>query len=235
MSIAIIDYGAGNLRSISNACAYLGKDAQLISDPEQAESADVIILPGVGHFGDAMGKLKLWKPILLKKINEGVPFLGICLGIQVIFEESDESKAAKGLGMFKGRCVRFSGVKCPHMGWNDIKIIKEIPILKGIKRDYFYFVHSYYVVPEDKEIIAASTEYGVEFPSVIAKGNVFATQFHPEADSHVFELRINIYKDKGYFPREQANKLIEECHQKPVHLPEAILRNFVRKYLRCSE
>ena len=180
MAIAIIDYGAGNLRSISNACAYLGKDAKIVSNPTAAEDADAIILPGVGHFGDAMNKLKLWKNILLEKINEGTPFLGICLGIQVIFEESDEYPGVKGLGVFKGKCVRFSGVKCPHMGWNDIKVIREVPILEGIGGDYFYFVHSYYVVPEDEEIIAAVTEYGSKFPSVIAKDNVFATQFHPE-------------------------------------------------------
>jgi len=180
MTIAIIDYGAGNLRSISNACACLGKDAKLVSDPTAAEDADAIILPGVGHFGDAMNKLKLWKNILLEKINEGVPFLGICLGVQVIFEESDESQGVEGIGIFKGRCVRFSGVKCPHMGWNDIKVTREVPVLEGVGRDYFYFVHSYYVVPEDEEIIAAVTEYGTEFPAVIAKDNVLATQFHPE-------------------------------------------------------
>lgn len=183
----ILDYGAGNLRSITRACLHLGADVEVTSEPNGLENSKAIILPGVGHWGDAMGKLHEFKGILLEKISEGTPFLGICLGIQTLFEYSEESPTIKGLGIFKGKCIRFhEGLKIPHMGWNNIKIIKKIPILEDIPLDsYFYFVHSYCVDPVDKEIIVATTEYGREFPSIIAKNNVFATQFHPEKSGKV--------------------------------------------------
>jgi len=181
MTLALIDYGAGNLMSISNAFTKLGEKPELVTEPEQLESADKIILPGVGNFGSAMQRLEKFREVLTEKIDKGVPFLGLCLGIQVILEGSEESPGVEGLGIIKGTCKRFpSTVKIPHMGWNSIKVGAESGILDGIQAgDYFYFVHSYYPVPED-DVIVATTNYGIEFPSVIAKGNVFATQFHPE-------------------------------------------------------
>ncbi len=201
MKPAILDYGAGNLRSIVNACRYLGVEAEIVSNPGKLKSADKIILPGVGNFGDAMRKLEKFKDIITEKVSDGTPFLGLCLGIQVIFEKSEESPGSRGLGIFKGACKRLPEdvntkpfgfrsyeipkefrIKVPHIGWNSIEIVKKnIPILKGIPSgSYFYFVHSYYPVPTDKEIIAATTQYGVKFTSVIAKDDVFAVQFHPE-------------------------------------------------------
>jgi len=178
--IALIDYGAGNLKSISNACGKLGESVELVTEPAKLEKAEKIILPGVGNFGPAMQSLEGFREILTERIGEGVPFLGLCLGIQVILEGSEESPKVKGLGIIKGTCKRFpSSVKIPHMGWNSIKPGKS-KVLDGIgAKDYFYFVHSYYPVPED-DVVAATTDYGVEFPSVIEKGNIFATQFHPE-------------------------------------------------------
>lgn len=178
--IALIDYGAGNLRSISNACMKLGEKPVLVTEPAKLEKAEKIILPGVGNFGPAMQSLEGFRDVLLERIEKGVPFLGLCLGIQVILEGSEESPGVKGLGIIKGTCKRFpSSVKIPHMGWNSIKVGKS-RLLEGIRtEDYFYFVHSYYPVPEG-DVVAATTDYGVEFPSVIERDNVFATQFHPE-------------------------------------------------------
>lgn len=183
MKTAILDYGAGNLRSIVNACKYLGISPEIVSNPSKLKSADKIILPGVGNFGDAMRKLEKFREVIFEEVNTGTPFLGLCLGIQIILEKSEESPKSNGLGIFNGYCRKFPNtVKVPHIGWNSIGIAKKnIPILKGIPSgSYFYFVHSYYPVPTDKKIIAAITQYGVKFPSVIAKDNVFATQFHPE-------------------------------------------------------
>ncbi|MBU4407065.1 MAG: imidazole glycerol phosphate synthase subunit HisH [Candidatus Altiarchaeota archaeon] len=178
--IALIDYGAGNLKSISNACGKLGEKVELVTKADQLEKANKIILPGVGNFGPAMKSLEGFREVLLEKIEKGVPFLGLCLGIQVILEGSEESPGVRGLGIIKGTCKRFpSSVKIPHMGWNSIKP-GESKLLGGIKPgDYFYFVHSYYPVPEGN-VVAATTDYGVEFPSVIERDSVFATQFHPE-------------------------------------------------------
>ncbi|HEX54708.1 MAG TPA: imidazole glycerol phosphate synthase subunit HisH [Candidatus Altiarchaeales archaeon] len=189
--IAVIDYGAGNLRSIVNACKYLGKRVELISNPEELGSAEKIILPGVGNFGNAMNQMNKFGRELKNKISDGVPFLGICLGIQVIFDESDEDPSANGLGILRGKCTRFPNcVKVPHIGWNSIEIIRECPILNGIESgSYVYFVHSYYVIPEDKKVVVAITRYGVEFPSIIHRDNIFAVQFHPEKSGEV-GLRI---------------------------------------------
>ncbi len=179
--ITVIDYGAGNLRSIVNACKFLDYDVNLAETPDAMDNAKKIILPGVGNFGDAMKSLSPFKKIIYEKIESNIPFLGICLGIQVIMDESEESPGSKGIGLFEGKCKKFRGVKVPHIGWNNIKIKKsDIPILKDINEDYFYFVHSYYPEVEDNDLIAAVTDYGVTFPSVIARDNVFACQFHPE-------------------------------------------------------
>lgn len=182
MTTALIDYGAGNLRSISNAIKQFNEKSILASTPEMLDKADRIILPGVGHFGNAMDKLVAFKDVIFEKIDEGIPFLGLCLGIQVLLDASEESPGASGLGIFKGGCKRFPGsVKIPHMGWNTLKIEKESKLLKDVSEDcLFYFVHSYYPEPVDDSIVVATTEYEVRFPSVIEKDNVFATQFHPE-------------------------------------------------------
>ena len=191
MSLACIDYGAGNLRSITNGLRKVGATVEVVDEPRKLKEASGIILPGVGSFGDAMVKLREFKPAIVDAIEAGTPFLGLCLGIQVVFEGSEESPGVEGLGLFKGRCVRFGrGLKVPHMGWNTITKVTDIPLLAGVgDGSFFYFVHSYYVVPKNKDAVAATTEYGVEFPSVISQGHVYATQFHPEKSSEA-GLRI---------------------------------------------
>jgi len=183
--IACIDYGAGNVRSIVNGFRKAGAKVELTADPKALKGADAIVLPGVGAFGDAMGRLEAFKVAISDAVESGTPFIGMCLGEQVIFESSQESPGVEGLGLLKGTCKRFRGkLKVPHMGWNTITKTKDCPILEGIEDgEYFYFVHSYHVVPKDRGVVAAETEYGVTFPSVIAKGNVYATQFHPEKSS----------------------------------------------------
>jgi glutamine amidotransferase len=180
--IAIIDYGAGNLRSIANGLRKVGADAQVVDEAGRLGDADAIVLPGVGSFGDAMEKLFGYRTAIVDAVDSGAPFLGLCLGIQVIFESSEESPGAPGLGLFKGTCRRFTGgLKVPHMGWNTITKVQDTPLLDGVgEGEHFYFVHSYHVVPNNASIVAAQTEYEVTFPSVISLKNVYATQFHPE-------------------------------------------------------
>jgi len=183
--IALIDYGAGNLRSVFKAVESIGGDVKLVETAEDIAAADAVILPGVGNFGDGMNKVRernLEQPIL-DAISSGKPFLGICLGMQLLLEESEEAPGVKGLGVFKGKVTHFpEGVeKVPHMGWNDITIKNQHPCFEGIKdEDYFYFVHSYYAAPEDPSVTLASCDYIHEFAAVIGKDNVFATQYHPE-------------------------------------------------------
>lgn len=180
--IAVIDYGAGNLRSIVNGLRKVGAEAEVVAEPDGLRNADAVVLPGVGSFGEAMVKLSEFKPAVKEFVDSGRPFLGLCLGIQVIFDSSEESPGAEGLGLFRGTCMRFTGdMKIPHMGWNTIKKVSYSPLLEGIGQgEQFYFVHSYYAVPEKESIVSAKTEYGVEFPSVITRDNIHATQFHPE-------------------------------------------------------
>jgi imidazole glycerol-phosphate synthase subunit HisH len=196
--IGVIDYGAGNLRSITNGLEKVGAKTAIIDAPGGLSEADSIVLPGVGSFGDAMEKLEAFKKPLIDEIGSGKPFLGICLGIQLLFEESQESPGINGLGIFRGATARFKGkLKIPHMGWNTLRVRKDTPLFEGITDgSFFYFVHSYHAVPEDNSIIAAQTEYGSVFPSVIAQDNVFATQFHPEKSS-----------DKGLKILENFNKI----------------------------
>jgi glutamine amidotransferase len=184
--LTIIDYGMGNLRSVQKGFERVGHEATVSSDPAVIAAAEKIVLPGVGAFEDAMAELtrrKLVAPIL-EAIDVGKPFLGICLGLQLLFDVSHEHGEHKGLGVLKGECVRFDlppEYSVPHMGWNQISIPARPPILEGIAEDtYFYFVHSYYVVPDDRQVIATETDYGVEFCSMIWRDNMFATQFHPE-------------------------------------------------------
>lgn len=182
--IIILDYGMGNLRSVQKGLEKVGFRAQISRDPSIIQKASGLVLPGVGAFGDCMRLLKkhqLIQPIL-NHIESAKPFLGICVGMQVLFSESEEFGTQSGLDVFKGRVVRFSDrLKVPHMGWNSLKLKKPAPILEPVAEgSYMYFVHSYYVVPEDEGIIAAVTDYGVEFTSMVWHNNVFATQFHPE-------------------------------------------------------
>lgn len=189
--IAIVDYGMGNLRSVSKAFDLQGFDASVTRDPAVISSANGLVLPGVGAFGDCVRNLDefgLTTPIK-DYIDSGRPFLGICLGLQVLFEESEESPGAKGFGIFRGKVVRFpefkeQRLKVPHMGWNEILIQKDVPVLEGIPdKSWFYFVHSFYPAPEDDSIISVKADYGMEFTAAVSRENVFASQFHPEKSS----------------------------------------------------
>lgn len=185
--IGIIDYGMGNIHSVQKALESLGAEVAVINTPQEAKSAQKLVLPGVGAFDDAF--LELEKKGLVGAIKEhvksGKVFLGICLGMQFLFEKSEEARKQKGLGIFRGEVKRFSnsyGLKVPHMGWNQLNIThNECPLLQGIDDNaYVYFCHSYYPAPADKEVIAASTDYGVSFASVVWQDNVYGVQFHPE-------------------------------------------------------
>jgi glutamine amidotransferase len=184
--IAIIDYGMGNLRSVQKGLERVGHAATITSDPADLAQADKLILPGVGAFRDAIAALRerrLVEPIHAA-IDQGKPFLGICLGLQLLFETSFEDGEHQGLGIVPGDVVRFdlpTRFKVPHMGWNQIEVRHPAPIFAGIEdRAYFYFVHSYYVVPRDRDWIALESDYGAPFCSGISRGNLFAVQFHPE-------------------------------------------------------
>jgi glutamine amidotransferase len=185
-SIVIVDYGMGNLRSVQKALEKVGHSALISSDPDQIAGAGKIIVPGVGAFQDAMVRLREADMVapLVEHIRRGKPFLGICLGLQLLFSKSYEDGEFAGLDLFKGEVVRFPdrpGLKVPHMGWNQIHIRRCPPVLADIADDTaFYFVHSYYVVPADHEVVATETDYPTPFTSMIWRDNVFATQFHPE-------------------------------------------------------
>jgi len=181
--IAIIDYGAGNLKSISNGFKKVCAEVSIASDADSLSVADAIVLPGVGNFGDAMQRLDAMKQPIREQVGSGKPFLGLCLGLQVLFGGSDEAPGLEGLGLLRGKCRRFpkSAGKIPHMGWDSLEVEKDTPLLSGIKTgDQFYFVHSYYADASDRGCVAASCDYGVRFPAVVAEDNVFACQFHPE-------------------------------------------------------
>jgi glutamine amidotransferase len=192
--IAVIDYGMGNLRSVQKSLEFVGAKVVVTHDPDLILNADSVVLPGVGSFKDCMSNLKelnLIDPIR-KFIDGGKPFLGICLGLQVLFEESEEYGPVAGLGILPGKVVKFSRnisetkngqlIKVPHMGWNKIEVKKKDPLFENIDviAPYFYFVHSYYVVPKDKNMVATVTNYGIEFVSGIQYKNIYAFQFHPE-------------------------------------------------------
>lgn len=185
--IAIIDYQMGNLRSVQKGFEKVGHAATITSDPAAIAAADKIVLPGVGAFGDAIRELRrrdLVQPIR-DAVAAGKPFLGICLGLQLLFDVGYEGGEFEGLGILRGKCVRFSDLphefKVPHMGWNRGIIKRPAPLLKGIDDgSYFYFVHSYYVVPDDPALVAIETDYGHPFCAAVWRENLFATQFHPE-------------------------------------------------------
>ena len=184
--IAIIDYQMGNLRSVQKGFERVGFAAEITSDPARLAAADKVVLPGVGAFGDAMAELRnrgLIEPIR-DLIAAGKPFLGICLGLQLLFDVGYEGGEHAGLGVLRGKVVRFDlppGFKVPHMGWNEGRFVRPAPVLEGLPDGtHFYFVHSYYVVPEDPSLVAIETTYGHPFCAMIWRDNLFATQFHPE-------------------------------------------------------
>ncbi len=189
--ISIIDYGMGNLRSVQKAFEKLGSPAEIVTRPEQVRAATKLVLPGVGAFRDAiheLERLELVEPIR-EFLRADQPFLGICLGLQLLFDVSYEDGEWSGLGVLPGDVVRFpalADLKVPHMGWNTLQPVGSPRLLAGLPHDAsVYFVHSYYVAPRDESIIAARTEYGVPFTSMIARGNLFATQFHPEKSQKI--------------------------------------------------
>lgn len=201
--VAIIDYGAGNLSSVKKALDYLGAESEITQDRDKILSASHVILPGVGSFGDAMNSMQ--ERGLVETVKEaalsGKAFLGICLGLQLLFEESDESPDVKGLGLLKGRIVTIpkdNGLKVPHMGWNSVELKQRNGIFDGIDDEsYFYFVHSYYLKDADVDVVAGVTHYGVEIQCAVQKGNLSATQFHPEKSSKAgLKLLENFLKEE---------------------------------------
>ena len=189
--IAIIDYDAGNIKSVEKAVAYLGKEPRITRDRDEILNAEKIILPGVGAFGDAMKRLEAYGlvDVIKEAVKKGIPFLGICLGLQLIFDESEESPGVKGLSLLPGKIIRFpkiEGLKVPQIGWNDIGFPKESRLFAGIDEgSYVYFVHSYYLKAGNDEDVAAVSQYGVPFHAAVEHDNIFACQFHPEKSSDV--------------------------------------------------
>lgn len=189
--IALIDYDAGNIKSVEKALQLLGEEVILTRDRDQLLSADKVILPGVGSFGDAMGNLHTYGlvDVIHEIVEQGTPFLGICLGLQLMFERSEESPGVEGLGLFKGEILRIpdqEGLKIPHMGWNSIHLQNYGRLFRGIpEQSYVYFVHSYYLKAADEAIVKATTEYSTHIHASVEEGNVFACQFHPEKSSQV--------------------------------------------------
>lgn len=193
--IAIIDYDAGNIKSVEKALLLLGEEVKITGDAQEILSADKVVLPGVGAFGDAMGNLERrgLVPVIRDTVEKGTPFLGICLGLQLLFERSDEAPGVAGLGILPGEILRIpskEGLKIPHMGWNSLHLEHGGRLFDQVsEQSYVYFVHSYYLKAGEEEIVKASTEYGVHIHASVEKGNVFACQFHPEKSSEV-GLRI---------------------------------------------
>ena len=196
MKVVIVDFGAGNLHSVSRAVVNAGTRPLVTSNPSYLEDAEAVIVPGVGAAADTMSNLRasgFVEPIR-DYIASGRPFLGVCMGQQALFEVSEEGGEHECLGILPGRVVRFSnGLKVPHMGWNQVRIVKQHPIFEGVDDgSYFYFVHSYYPQPADPDVVIGETEYGVTFASVIARDNIVATQFHPEKSG---EAGLRVYSN----------------------------------------
>ena len=179
--ITIIDYKSGNLKSISNGFKKIGQDFQITNDVELISDATHLVLPGVGAFGSSMKNLEEFRGVITEHVADDKPFLGICLGQQVLMDGSAESPGVNGLNLFNGHCEYLpEGVKIPHMGWNQLNIIRNSPILEGIDKQYFYFVHSYHVIPDNEEIVSGTCNYGIDVVASLSQNNLFSTQFHPE-------------------------------------------------------
>lgn len=189
--ISIIDYDAGNIKSVEKALQHLGQEVVITSDPEVILSSEKVILPGVGAFGDAMEKIRNrgLESVIQEVVNRKIPFLGICLGLQLLFDSSDESPGVKGLGILPGKIIRIpdqEGLKIPHMGWNSIQYKEGSRLFQGIPQNaYVYFVHSYYLAAENPDDVAATTHYSTLIHASVEHENVFACQFHPEKSSTV--------------------------------------------------
>lgn len=205
--VAIIDYDAGNIKSVEKALQYLGQEVIVTRSDKEILSADAVILPGVGAFGDAMGKLQNYNliPVIHQVIDHGIPFLGICLGLQLLFDESEESPGVKGLGILPGKIKRIpegNGLKIPHIGWNSLEFPKQGNLYGNlINEPYVYFVHSYYLEADDPSIVVATTEYNVTIHASVEKDNIFACQFHPEKSS---DVGLQILKNFLNVRKEQA-------------------------------
>ena len=207
--IALLDYGAGNLRSVEKALRFVGGDVRLVQSPDGMKNASAVVLPGVGAFDDCVNAMQRQELLEATRgfIGTGRPFLGICIGYQALFEQSEEfDSCATGLGLFAGKVVRFpdgQGLKVPQIGWNQIEIVQpECPIFRGVENgSHVYFVHSFYPQPEDNSIVATRTTYGVDFVSAVWRENVFATQFHPEKSQKVglkvLENFVNLTKGQS--------------------------------------
>ncbi len=193
MTLAIVDYGVGNLGSVGRAFRRLGVDFCLTSEPEEIRSKDLLVLPGVGHFGESMGNLRErgLEPPLREALDRGAKLLGICVGFQMLFEKSEEAPGVPGLGLLPGKVKAFgSELVVPHVGWNQLEALREEPLLDGVPPgSYFYFLHSYYAIARDERVVWASTEYGGRFCSVAGRGRVAGIQFHPEK-SQTLGLRV---------------------------------------------
>lgn len=189
--VAIIDYDAGNIRSVEKALKYLGQEVLITRDHKEIVKADKVILPGVGAFGDAMKRLHEYRltEVIREVAERGTPFLGICLGLQLLYDRSEEAPGVKGLGILKGEILKIpekEGLKIPHMGWNSLDFPREGRLFRNVgPNPYVYFVHSYYLKAEDEKDVTAATEYGVRIHASVEHGNVFACQFHPEKSSDV--------------------------------------------------
>ena len=207
MMIGIIDYDAGNIKSVEKALIHLGEEVVLSRDPEILAKADKVILPGVGSFGDCMANLHRFGLVsaIRELVKNGRPFLGICLGLQLLFESSEESPGVAGLGILKGKILKIPsapGLKIPHMGWNSLHLQNDGRLFRGIPEDtYVYFVHSYYLQAEEPEIVRAVTEYGTCIHASVEKGNVFGCQFHPEKSG---AMGLKILENFAKLEREEC-------------------------------
>jgi glutamine amidotransferase len=199
LNVALIDYGIGNMFSIEYALRRFSLNVEVCSSPN-IRDIDAVVIPGVGNFRVGAGNLRKLKNFIVDLVKGGVPVLGICLGMQILFQRSEEDPSIDGLGLLSGKVVKLpGGVKTPHIGWNNVTVVRYVDFLDGIDEgDYFYFAHSYYAVPDDLWIVAAETDYGVRFPSVIVRNNVFGVQFHPEKSGRsgekIIKNFINIAK-----------------------------------------
>ena len=205
--IAIIDYDAGNIKSVEKAVQFLGYPVEITREKEKILRADKVILPGVGAFGDAMEKLRHYglEEVIRQTVEKRIPFLGICLGLQLLFESSEESPGVEGLGILKGKILKIPstpGLKIPHMGWNSLHLQNDGRLFRGIPEDtYVYFVHSYYLQAEEPEIVRAVTEYGTCIHASVEKGNVFGCQFHPEKSG---AMGLKILENFAKLEREEC-------------------------------